>query len=210
MDRIWIHNVKMVFGERTLFEINNMKIGSNEIFPLLGLNGTGKSTFLRMIAGFLKPTTGDITVNGSLLYQPQKPFIFNMSVLENAVVGMKSQDKKKAHEVLEAVGMKDFINLQANNLSGGEQQRLSLARSILTDGDILLLDEPFSAVDIKYAKTLEQILKDYCFKENKTMIISTHSIKTAENIADNCLLIKDCRLNISRLERAKEYLISTI
>jgi ABC-type multidrug transport system ATPase subunit len=208
MDRIVIDNVKLMFGERTLFETDCFKIGSNEIYPLLGLNGTGKSTFLRLIAGFLKPSSGEITVNGSILYQPQKPVIFHMPVLNNAVIGMKNSDKKMAYEVLEEVGLKEFINAQSKNLSGGEQQRLSLARSLLTGGDIFLLDEPFSAVDIKSARKLEKILIDYCL--NKTMILSTHSIKIAESIADRCIFIKDGRLEISSTDAAKEYLINTI
>jgi ABC-type nitrate/sulfonate/bicarbonate transport system ATPase subunit len=210
MDRIIIDNVKLMFGQRTLFETGCINIATESIYPLLGLNGTGKSTFLKLISGLLKTTVGNITVNGTVLYQPQKPVIFHTSVLNNAIIGMKIPDRIKAHNILVEVGLKDFINVQAKNLSGGEQQRLCIARSILTGGDILLLDEPFSAVDIKSAQLLELMLQNYCIRENKTMIVATHSIKTAEGISNQCILIRNDRLEICKISEAKEYLINTL
>lgn len=210
MDRIIIDNIKLMFGFRTLFETGSITISAGSIYPLLGLNGTGKSTFLRLLSGLIKPTSGNLMVDGTILYQPQKPVIFHASVINNAIIGMETPDRKKAYDILEKVGLKNFINVQAKTLSGGEQQRLCIARSILTGGDILLLDEPFSAVDIKSAQLLELMLKDYCIRENKTMIISTHSIKTAEGISDQCILIKNDRLEICKINEAKEYLINSI
>jgi ABC-type Mn2+/Zn2+ transport system ATPase subunit len=210
MDRIIIEDITLKLGLRSLFETGSIIIANDSIYPLLGLNGTGKSTFLRLVSGLIKPTTGNLAVNGTVLYQPQKPIIFNASVLNNVIIGMKTPDKKWAYDILEEVGLKKFINVQARNLSGGEQQRLCIARSILTGGDILLLDEPFSAVDLKSAQALELMLKNYCIRENKTMIISTHSIKTAEGVSDQCILIRDERLEICNISDAKEYFVSTL
>jgi ABC-type nitrate/sulfonate/bicarbonate transport system ATPase subunit len=210
MDRIIIDNVKFMYEQRTLFETGSINIATGSIYPLLGLNGTGKSTFLRLVSGLLKPTTGNLTVNGTVLYQPQNPVIFHNSVLNNVIIGMKTPDRNKALDILEEVGLKDFVNVRARSLSGGEQQRLCIARSILTGGDILLLDEPFSAVDIKSAQLLELMLQNYCIRENKTMIVATHSIKTAESISNQCILIKNDRLEICKISEAKEYLINTL
>jgi ABC-type nitrate/sulfonate/bicarbonate transport system ATPase subunit len=210
MNRIILDQIKITFNEETLFELKQLEIGSNEVYPLLGLNGTGKSTLLRIIAGIIKPSEGNVFLDGSLLYQPQKPMIFNTSVLENAIIGMKIIDKNKALEILDAVGLKKQIHQNAKLLSGGQQQRLCLARSILTGGEILLFDEPFSAVDIKSVKTMEDFIKEYCKSGNRTLILSTHSIKTAQCISDRCLLLADGKLEICSIEKAREYLINII
>lgn len=210
MGRIIINHIKVAFGEQVLFKSDYLKINSNEIYLLLGLNGTGKSTLLRIIAGLKKPSTGSIVLKGSLLYQPQKPMIFDLSALDNAMIAMDNSDKGSATEILKAVGLNKRIDQKAKLLSSGEQQRLCLARSILTGGDILLLDEPFSAVDIKSIKTLEGLLKDYCASGNRTMILATHSIKAAECLSDRCLLLRDGKLEMCSIHEARRYLIKII
>jgi ABC-type multidrug transport system ATPase subunit len=210
MDRIIIDNAAIGFGERNLFTTCYINIVSSEVFPLLGVNGSGKSTFIKVTAGLIKSSSGKISAIGSILYQPQNPVVFQMSVLQNAIVGMKIPDKSTAAEVLKSVGLERFINKPAKTLSGGEQQRLFLARSMLTGGDIMLLDEPFSAVDNKTDGLLKEIFINYCKKNNVSLIMSTHSIKAAESISDRCLLIKDGKLDLSDIKSAKEYLVSAI
>lgn len=195
MKRILLENLSLCFDDNELFMCKSIGLYTNEIYPVLGANGTGKSTLFKALAGIIKPVSGEININGDIVYQPQKPAIFNMSVLENALTGMKNKDKNKALVLLDRAGIGNLTHKNAKTLSGGEQQRLCLVRSLLTNCDILLLDEPFSAIDEKSVSLLEEILLEYKAKD-KTIMIATHSLSSAKRLSDKHFLIDNGELKL--------------
>ena len=210
MNRIELRNIELKFDDRILLKSGNIDIADGSIYPLLGLNGSGKTTCMRMLAGFIKPLAGSFKLDGELLYQPQKPVLFSMTVLENAMVGMIQKDEAKALELLADLGLADFAHAKAKSLSGGEQARLCLARSMLTGGDVLLLDEPFAAIDSKSADAVALLVKNYCLRERTTLIVTVHNVQTAKLLSERCLLIRDEKLVVSDTDAVRDYFIGAI
>jgi ABC-type multidrug transport system ATPase subunit len=210
MNRIELSNIELKFDDRLLFRSGRINIGEGGIYSLLGLNGSGKTTLLRMLSGLEKPSAGSFVINGKLLYQPQKPAIFRMTTLENAMTGMENPDKSRALSVLADVGLSGFAEAQASTLSGGEKQRLCLCRSILTGGDIMLFDEPFSAVDHKTSDGLAAYLKDYCLRTRTTLLLVVHNLHMAQQISEQFLLIRDEELVVCGAAEVRDYFIERI
>ncbi|MCL1820206.1 MAG: ATP-binding cassette domain-containing protein [Oscillospiraceae bacterium] len=204
---ISIRGIELRFGERVLFRSGNIDLTVGA-YPLIGLNGTGKTTFLRMLAGFHKPASGSFSVNGDIMFQPQKPAVFGMSVLGNAMLGMNIRDRDSTLEVLSDVGLAEFAHAPARTLSVGEQQRLCLCRSILTGGDVFLFDEPFSAIDLNSADILADYLKSKC--SHALTILAVHSLKTARRMSEKCLLIRQGELILCDIDAAAAHFIRSI
>ncbi|MCL2433979.1 MAG: ATP-binding cassette domain-containing protein [Clostridia bacterium] len=205
---IELRNIALGFEDRMLFRGGEMDLRG--VWPLLGLNGSGKTTLLRMLAGFLPPLEGVFSVRGRILYQPQKPLLFSMSALENAMLGMVRKDEQKALQMLAEMGLADFARTKAKTLSGGEQARLCLCRSLLAGGDVVLMDEPFAAVDAASVDRLALYLKDFCVGAGATLLVAVHSVHTAALFSEQCLLIRDEKLVTCETEKAREYLVSSI
>jgi putative hydroxymethylpyrimidine transport system ATP-binding protein len=210
MNRIELHNIELKFDDRILFRSGRININEGGIYPFLGLNGSGKTTLLRMLAGFIKPSAGSFSIKGRLLYQPQKPAVFRMTTLDNAMIGMETPDRGRALSVLADVGLSDFSEAQANTLSGGEKQRLCLCRSILAGGEVMLLDEPFSAVDHKTSDGLAAYVKEYCLRTRTTLLLVVHNLQMAQQISERFLLIRDEELVVCGPAEVREYFIERI
>jgi|GEM_PF-2158961 len=206
MGRIEICDIELKFDERVLFRSGRIGIGGGA-YPLMGLNGTGKTTLLRMLAGFVKPDTGSFRLEGSALYQPQKPAVFPMTALENAMLGMENPDRGAALSMLSDVGLSDFAGAQAKTLSGGEQQRLCLCRSMLAGGDIFLIDEPFSAVDQNAAEKLAMYLTDHCKRMRATLLIAMHNLQMAQKMSEQFLLIRRGELVLCGAAAVRDYFL---
>jgi len=207
MNLLEMHDIELKYGERLLFESEDILIDRPGIYPLIGLNGSGKSTLLRTLAGITEPAAGSFFTKGTILYQPQKPAVFRMTVFQNALIGMESGDKAAGLKALADVGLAGFENVPAKTLSGGEQQRLHLCRSILTAGDLMLLDEPFSAIDHRSAEGLAMYLQDICVHTGAIMLIALHNLHLAQQVSGHCLLIKDYRLLYCGTDEGREYLL---
>jgi len=207
MNLVEMHDIELKFGDRLLFGSEDVSIAKPGIYPLIGLNGSGKSTLLRMLAGIIEPSAGSFATTGTILYQPQKPAVFRMEVLQNALIGTEAGDKETALKILSDVGLAGFESMPAKTLSGGEQQRLHLCRSILTAGDIMLLDEPFSAIDHKSAEGLAKYLQNICVRTGAIMLIAMHNLHLAHQVSEHCLLIKNYRLLFCSTTEGREYLL---
>ena len=195
-------------NERDVLIINSLEIQRGETLAVVGPNGAGKSTLLLVLARLIKPTRGQITFNGSPISQMddleyrrkisivfQDPLLMDMTVEKNIALGLRFRgaDKEETRSGVDrwskAMGVDSLLGRRANQLSGGEAQRVSLARAFVLDPELLLMDEPFSAVD---PPTREQLLKDLSTllsQDQRTTIFVTHNLKEAAQIGDRIAVV---------------------
>jgi NitT/TauT family transport system ATP-binding protein len=178
-----------------------LRIQPGEKIALIGRSGCGKSTLLHMLAGLLMPSEGCVRIHGHTVTKPsakwnmmfQKPSLYPwMSVYENAALGLAFVGKKnpqKINALLELVGLSDKAGAHVQSLSGGQQQRVALARSLATSPELLLLDEPFSALDAFTRISLQDEVTKIVSLEKLTMVLVTHDIDEAVAMADRVLVM---------------------
>lgn len=189
---IELKNVNKNYGERTVLCIDSLEIKKGERLSLTGANGSGKSTLLKIIAGVI-PYNGKVNVPGRVLYMPQKTVLFDMSVLHNvtySLTGKRKEKEEKAMEALRKTGLSELYNKNALTLSGGEGARLALARILVNDCDVLLLDEPTGAVDIEGTEIIENAVKEYSEKNGCTLITATHSPLQAKRLSRRVIMLE--------------------
>ena len=198
--------------------LNDMTIQfpKGELTSLLGPSGCGKTTLLKIIAGLLEPTSGTVTVNGQPVTGPgkERAFVFQdfalmpwASVLRNAAFGLELQGLPKsernaiAEKHIEAVGLKGYENLFPHELSGGMRQRVGLARALAVNAEVLLMDEPFSAVDEQTRRKFQEDLLGVVADAEKTFIFVTHSIEEAVYVSQNIALLLPRPSRVSEIIR---------
>ena len=201
-----LKDVNKSFEQKVLKEIN-LEIEQGEIISILGKSGSGKSTLLNIIAGFLQADSGSLQINQEIIFnkktyrEPQERnigFVFqnyalfpHLTVEKNLLFGVKKKNKTLVKELLEMVNLSGYEKKYPHVLSGGEQQRISLARVLATDPDIILLDEPFSSIDILLKTEIEKELLALIKKSKKTAIFVTHDPKEAMAISDKIAFIEE-------------------
>ncbi|WP_010289490.1 ABC transporter ATP-binding protein [Kurthia massiliensis] len=183
----------------------NLTIQKGEFLSLLGPSGCGKSTLLNIIAGLDKQTSGEITVNGKTIKGPgndrivvfQESGLFPwLSVLDNVMYGLlikkvpKEEAEARAMKWLQKVHLAKFAHAQPHELSGGMKQRVAIARALVMDPEILLMDEPFAALDEQTRMVLHKELEQLWRETKKTIIFVTHNIREAVVLSDRILLMK--------------------
>lgn len=174
---IRIKNLKKLYGDRVVLDITELDIKIGECIILSGHNGSGKSTLLKIIAGAVKKSSGEVISDGQIYYLPQQSLSFNKSVRSNILFCLKGSRKEKnelCEIILSAFDLKHLENKNAKTLSGGECQRLALARVLCRKADIVLLDEPTSAADSKGRTLINNLICQYCEKTGCTLIMTTH------------------------------------
>lgn len=184
-------------------QVDNV-IKSGELVALVGRSGCGKSTLLQMMAGLLKPSEGCVRINGKSVTKPsakwnmmfQKASLYPwMSVRENASLGLlfagvnSKEINTTVGSLLSMLGLGDKKDENVQSLSGGQQQRVALARSLATNPEVLLLDEPFSALDTFTRSALQDEVPSICRERGITMVIVTHDIDEAVAMADRVLIM---------------------
>ncbi len=175
---IKISNLKKLYGERAVLDISCLEIEKGECVILTGHNGSGKSTLLKILAGTVNQTEGEAVTEGRIYYLPQQSLPFNKSVRNNILYCLEGRRKEKfrlCEELLEAFRLKHLEGKKAGTLSGGECQRLSLARVLCRRGDIILLDEPSSAADSKGRELINNLISRYCKETGCTLLMTTHT-----------------------------------
>nr|AYC64317.1 Sulfate ABC transporter ATP-binding subunit [Pseudochlorodesmis sp. HV01306a] len=205
---ILIENVSKKFGQNILLSKINLEIPTGNLVGLLGPSGSGKSTLLRTIAGFEKPDTGRIWFTGKNatflpIQQRQIGFVFQdyalfpkMTIFENIAFGLKIQKKSaeeiktQVNELLNLTQLSTFSTYYPHQLSGGQKQRVAFARALAIEPKILLLDEPFGALDVKVRKNLRFGLKNLHEKLSVTSIFVTHDIQEAMEISDEIVIFQ--------------------
>ena len=185
--------------EKEILAIDNisLNIEENSITAIVGPSGCGKSTLLNIIGKLDKQTKGTIKYNKDKIgYMFQTDCLFPyLTILDNCLIGLKIQHKLTKENIdyvkklLSDYGLKDFINSYPKNLSGGMKHRVALIRTLATKPDILLLDEPFSALDYQTRLSVSDDVYKIIKKENKTTIIITHDIAEAISMAEKVIIL---------------------
>lgn len=165
-------------------------------YALIGPNGAGKSTLIKLLAQLIEPTSGTIEMGGigdRIGYLPQKPFMFAGTVLRNVTLGLPRADNRTAQALaaLDKVGMREFQKERSARLSGGEAQRVALARVIAQERRMILLDEPTSATDIAGEAKIEEALTAYWRESGCTLVSATHSPAQAGRLADEIIVLEN-------------------
>ncbi|NYF78082.1 ABC transporter ATP-binding protein [Granulicella arctica] len=199
-------NVGMIFdrdGKQTsVLEDINLEVGQGEFLCLLGPSGCGKSTLLNIMAGFLSPTRGNVKVAGEIVHgpDPRRIFVFQergvfpwLTVEGNIGFGIANLPRKEREDrithYIQMVGLKGFEKSYPSALSGGMKQRLEVARALAVNPDMLLLDEPFGALDSITRLTMRKELLRIWDAERKTIIFVTHDIDEAVQLADRVVVM---------------------
>ncbi len=193
---IKLNNIKKTYGERTVLDIGDLTFIKGETVAIVGPNGSGKSTLLKIIADVIKADSGDVEKSGRIYYLPQQSVPFRKSVRKNILFSMENADdkEKRCDEILEELKLTDLAGKNAKGLSGGECQRLTLARVLVNDGDFLLLDEPSSAADIEGTETIEKAIRKYKEKTGCGVIMTTHSPVQALKLADRIIMLDNGKI----------------
>ncbi|WP_326906499.1 ABC transporter ATP-binding protein [Sedimentibacter sp. MB31-C6] len=202
---IEIQSLSKKFNDFTAVNNVDLSIESGEFIGILGPNGAGKTTIIKILTGLLKPTAGNVVINGSLMSRNNKkikgimgivPQYSNLdkelTVYENLVFAAKlfkvDNYKDKINELLEFVELLDFKDRIVTNLSGGMVRRLTIAKALINDPDIIILDEPTVGIDLNGRRKIWDILK-YMKAKNKTVLLTTHYIEEAEYLCNRVCLI---------------------
>jgi NitT/TauT family transport system ATP-binding protein len=182
----------------------NLRINAGEFVTLLGPSGCGKTTLLKCVAGLLPWDSGTIQVAGKRVSGPgpERAFVFQnfallpwRSVIDNVSFGLeladvsKKERRERAQALVETVGLSGFEHRWPHELSGGMQQRVGLARALAVDPDVLLMDEPFGALDEQTRRLLQEELLDIWERTRKTVVFVTHSMDEAVRLGDRVVLM---------------------
>lgn len=189
-------NLKKSYGSREVLNINSLTVNKGETVVIVGPNGSGKSTLLKIIAGIIEKTEGKIECSGKIYYLPQQSIPFRKTVKDNVMFSVKDSDEKeeRCEMILKELSLTDFANKNATGLSGGECQRLALARVLINAGDFLLLDEPSSAADIEGTEIIEKAITNYKEKYGSGILMTTHSPRQAKALADRVIMLCDGKI----------------
>lgn len=188
------------YGERTVLDVPSLTLGDGERCALIGANGSGKSTLLRILAGQLMPDGGEVAFEGirheEIGYLPQSPYAFDRTVLNNVLLaaGRDPDARERARMALERVGMAKLAHARGSRLSGGETQRMALARVLVRPWKLLLLDEPTSAADVRASDEIEDALLRYAEETRCTLVFATHAPGQASRLGRTVIALDGGRI----------------
>ena len=215
MDRLFrLQNLKVHLGERFTLAIPALGLDPGRIYVFTGSNGAGKSTLLKVLSFLLLPTSGELWFLGEkatsdpktrnrlrrkVTLVEQSPYLFSGTVYHNLAFGLRirgvrgAEQHRRIASTLEMVGMDHFIKCNVSELSGGEAQRVTLARALALKPEVLILDEPASNIDRQSLERIEEVLRQLP-KEGVTVIMSTHDTQQPQRVGGQVIMIKEGRL----------------
>ena len=209
---IEVQNVSKHFGDKVALDNINLNVKKGEFVTILGPSGCGKTTLLRLIAGFQTTSEGVIKISGNEITQTpphlrpvntvfQKYALFpHLNVFDNIAFGLKLKKtpepviEKKVKSALKMVGMTDYEYRDVDSLSGGQQQRVAIARAIVNEPEVLLLDEPLAALDLKMRKDMQMELKEMHQKLGITFVYVTHDQEEALTLSDTIVVMSEGKI----------------
>ncbi|MBP3415554.1 MAG: ATP-binding cassette domain-containing protein [Clostridia bacterium] len=219
---IEVKGLKKVYGNKTAVDEISFSIKENTLFSLLGVNGAGKTTTIKMLTGLAKPTCGDAVVCGKSITEnidevkkmvnvstQETSVAPNLTVRENlmfidGIYGMgREEAAARTKEMIEKFNLEEVESSRAKTLSGGWQRKLSIAMALVTDPEILFLDEPTLGLDVLARRDLWKLIAG--LKKEKTIIMTTHYMEEAEELSDEIAVMIDGRIRaIGTLEELKK------
>ena len=217
---VTVKNVYKNYGDVEALRDLSLEFPKGQLTSLLGPSGCGKTTLLKIIAGLLPATQGEVLVNGQPVNKPgpDRAFVFQdfalmpwASVIRNVAFGLelrgvnKSERESIATKYIKDVGLTGFEHSFPHELSGGMRQRVGLARALSVDSPVLLMDEPFSAVDEQTRRKFQEDLLNLVKDENKTFIFVTHSIEEAVYVSDQIALLLPRPSRVSEVIRPSSF-----
>ncbi|GGA96187.1 ABC transporter ATP-binding protein [Macrococcus hajekii] len=202
MTKLELKNIRHSFGSNSVLNAINLTLSEGEFITILGPSGSGKSTLFNIIGGLLIPTSGSVLLEGQditgskghVAYMPQSPSLMPWrTVDENIQLGreIKGQvDRARMDDLLQRSGFADIKDQYPDSLSGGMKQRVSFLRALNTPGELMLLDEPFSALDEITRIDMQRWLKEILEVEKRTILMITHSIDEAIKLSDKIVVLE--------------------
>lgn len=215
-----VRNISKNYGDVEALRDMSLEFPRGQLTSLLGPSGCGKTTLLKIIAGLLEPTSGQVEVNGKTVSGPGKDraFVFQdfallpwATVIRNVAFGLEmrgvaaSEREAIAEKYIKQVGLAGFEHSYPHELSGGMRQRVGLARALAVEADVLLMDEPFSAVDEQTRRKFQEDLLNLVQIENKTFIFVTHSIEEAVYVSDQIAILLPRPSRVSEIIRPSSF-----
>lgn len=208
--KLTVKHLNKKFADKTVLDDICFDVKKGEFLSVLGISGCGKTTLLRILIGLEKQDSGEIIKEGKdisnlaanergmgIIFQNYALFP-NMTVLENVEYAIKNKKIANSREIalqtLDAIGMSDQINKKPKQLSGGQQQRVAIARTLALNPDIILLDEPISALDVSMRDVMKKELKNIQKKFNSTMIFITHEQEEAFYLSDRIMVMNQGKI----------------
>jgi sulfonate transport system ATP-binding protein len=195
-----VRNVTKTFGTRDVLSDLNLTVGRGEFVALLGASGSGKTTLLRILLGLETVSRGDVFVPEVRTTVFQEPrLVASMKVWRNVVIGQPRQlaRRERAVTALREVGLEDHADVWPGTLSGGEAQRVALARALVREPQLLLLDEPFAALDALTRLKMQALVADLCARHKPGVLLVTHDVEEAVLLADRVFVLKEGRISLN-------------
>jgi tungstate transport system ATP-binding protein len=216
-----LNDLKKVYGKRAVLDLPHLAVEEGSIVALLGPNGAGKTTLLEICAFLCEPTSGEIWFQGKKVDQennrlrdlrhrvvivPQHPIMFTVTVEKNLEFPLmirkvpKKRREQTINELLDLVGMREFKHARAHNLSGGETQRIAIARALACSPEVILFDEPTASVDVEHQIAIERIVQEINHDKGISVIFTTHDMNQAARLAGEVIFLFEGRLAQSTYE----------
>ncbi|WP_338470011.1 ABC transporter ATP-binding protein [Niallia sp. XMNu-256] len=201
MTLLTLDKITKSFSTKKIIDELSLQIDDGEFVSIIGPSGSGKSTLFHLIGGIITPDEGSIELNGeqingqrgSISYMPQAPSLLPWrTILQNVLLGQELQGEKnveKAKAMIEKAGLKDYLHSYPTQLSGGMKQRVSFIRALLSPQPLILLDEPFSALDELTRQDMQKWLLSIWDEYRKTILFVTHNIDEALFLSDRIVLL---------------------
>jgi sulfonate transport system ATP-binding protein len=193
--------VSKSFGDREVLAELDLTVAQGEFVALLGASGSGKTTLLRILAGLEVASSGEVLVPEvrTVVYQEPR-LVASMRVWRNVVIGLPRSEatRDRAVRALREVGLEDHADSWPGTLSGGEAQRVALARALVREPQLLLLDEPFAALDALTRLRMQTLVAELCSRHHPGVLLVTHDVEEAILLADRVLVLTDSRISLDR------------
>ncbi|WP_040808920.1 ABC transporter ATP-binding protein [Nocardia concava] len=194
---IQLTGLTKTFGARRILDGIDLRVRRGEFLALLGASGSGKTTLLRILAGLERPDSGTVLVPNARTVVFQEPrLIPSQRVLANVAIGRPrtAETRATALAALGEVGLSDHARAWPATLSGGEAQRVALARALVRQPELLLLDEPFAALDALTRLRMQDLVEDLCERHHPAVLLVTHDVDEAIRLADRVAVLRDGKL----------------